>query len=143
MVITVVVDGEGEHVAGLGVVGHVPAHHPILAAVDELIRVVGQLTDADAVRVAARHAERQATDVKLAGLGDLHHVPLADLQGPFGESVALKEGRRQSGAHARHAVLHADHHVFALPHQTQRFHVVRGLNVLVVLVLLLLLLLVS
>lgn len=120
------VDGEREHVAGLGVLGDVPAHHPVLATVHQLVGVVGQLTDADAVRVATRDAERQAAHVQLTGLGDLHHVPLADHQRPFRECVTLEEGRGQSGAHARHAVLHADHHVLALPDQTQRFQTVRG-----------------
>jgi len=125
---TVVVDGEYQHVAGFGVFGDVPAHDPVLAPVDQLIGVVGQFADAYGARVAARDAERQAAHVQLTGLCDLHQVFLADLQRPFRERVSLEEGRRQPGAHARHTVFHADHHVPALAHQFQRLHVVRGLD---------------
>lgn len=124
MIITIIVDGEDEHVAGFGVFGDVSAHHPVLAPVDKLIGVVGQFSDADAVRVATRDAERQAAHVQLAGLRDLHQVLVADLERLFRERITLKEGRRQPSAHARHAVLHADHHVPAFAHQAKRFGVV-------------------
>lgn len=133
-IITVVVDGEYEHVAGFGVFGDVSAHHPVLAAVDQLVGVVGQFADADAVGVATRDAERQAAHVQLTGLGDLHQVLVADPQRLFRERVTLEEGGRQPGADARHAVLGADHDVPAFAHQAQRFgvvvfHVVAGRGV--------------
>jgi len=113
---TVVVDGEYQHVAGFGLFRDVPAHDPVLAPVDQLVGVVGQFADSDAARVAARYAERQAAHVQLTGFCDLYQVFLADLQRPFRERVPLEECRRQPGAHARHTVFHADHHVPALPH---------------------------
>jgi len=115
-VCTVVVDGEYQHVAGFGVFRDVSAHDPVLATVDKLVGVVGQFTDADAARVAASDAERQAAHIQLTGLCDLHQVFLADLQRLFRKRVPLEEGRRQPGAHARHTVFHADHHVPALAH---------------------------
>jgi len=125
---TVIIDGEYQYVAGFGVFRDVPAHDPVLSAVDQLVGVVRKFTDADAARVAARNAERQTAYVQLTGLSDLHQVFIADLQRLFRERIPLEEGRRQPGAHARHTVFHADHHVSAFAHQSERFHVVRGLD---------------
>jgi len=90
---TVVVDGEYQHVAGFGLFCNISTHDPVLAAVDQLVGVVGQFADADAARIAARYAERQASHVQLTSFCDLHQVFLADLQRLFRESVPLEEGR--------------------------------------------------